>query len=295
MTFRPFHLSLLTLTAAALMSCSGKGVDSAITAVDDTAPDSGLEAVPDAVLLQDGFEPLPEGLVSVNSDSTLFAQYAQPTSRYRHGILGDVIEAGQLVVAWRDSTYCVTLDDEYVFEDLVPRLIDVDGDGRVEIITIRTHVARGAGIAIYRIGAGGLQEYAQVAEVGRSSRWLNIAAVYDLDGDGTVELAWVQTPHIGGILRVARIEPGELTVLAEAQQYSNHAIGERNLRLSVVTDRDDVVTLWLPTQDRTAIEGFAFNNGNLTRTDVIALRVDFAQPLESQFGFFGVVQTGGGL
>ena len=245
-------------------------------------------------VLRADYDQLPEQLISVSADSSTFAQYALPTTRYRHGILGDAVEAGQLVVVQDGVSASLTLDVEYVFEDLAPRLVDVDGDGQVEVITIRTHVDRGAGIAIYKIQTDGLHEYAWVAEIGRSSRWLNIAAVYDLDGDGTVELAWVQTPHIGGILRVAHIEVGELTVVAEASQYSNHAIGERNLQLSVVT-RDDDTTLWLPTQDRSAIAGFQFSNDSLVHAGTIEQSVDFSSPLDLQYDFAGVLQTGGGL
>ena len=192
--------------------------------------DSGVD------FLRSHFDSLPEGLIASSPDSTLYAQYSQPTDRYGHGILGDAIEAGQLVVWHNGVVLTHTLDDSYVFEDLVPRLIDLDGDGELEIVTIRTHVSRGAGIAIYKINGDSLAEHARVREIGTSSRWLNIAAMFDLDGDGTMEIAWVQTPHIGGILRVARMAEGELEVMAESTLYSNHEIGQRNLSLSVVAE-----------------------------------------------------------
>ncbi|NKB69692.1 MAG: hypothetical protein GKR89_21695 [Candidatus Latescibacteria bacterium] len=284
----------------------GSSVDGGapIASSDDGAPsvgedDSSAEDLPPAheVLVRfliDKFEPLPERQLAASPDSSVYALYAQPTGRYRHGILGDTIEAGRLVV-WRDGVvYTHTLDEQYVFEDLRPRLFDVDNDGKLEILAIRSHVARGAGITIYKIVGEALVEWAWVEEIGTPSRWLNIAAIYDLDGDGAVELAWIQTPHIGGILRLARIEPGALTVLDEASQYSNHAIGERNLCLSVVTQTGNNATLWVSTQDRERIVGFQFADQGLQQVEVLDQAVDFARPLAEQSGFVGVVQGGDG-
>ncbi len=242
--------------------------------------------------LSEDFDQLPEKQIAVSEDSTVYAQYARPTTRYTHGILGDVVEAGELVV-WREGTsYMHILSDQYVFEDIRPRLSDVDGDGQVKVIAIRAHVDKGAGIAIYKVVENALSEFAWVEEIGRSSRWLNVAAIYDLDGDSTVELAWIQTPHIGGILRVAKIEAGELTVLAEASHYSNHAIGEINLCLSVVTQSDNAITLYVPSQDRGSIADFRFFGGLLQNTETIVQSVNFARSLASQYDFANVVQGG---
>lgn len=262
------------------------------------------------------FDPLPEQQVSVSEDRRVYAQYAGPTERYAHGILGDAIEAGQLVVVRDAVVYTHTLGSEYVFEDLRPRLVDVDGDGAVELVTIRSHEARGAGIMIYKIGDDALTEWAWVEEIGSPFRWLNIAAIYDLDGDGAMELAWIQTPHIGGILRVARVAPGKLPVLAEASLYSNHAIGERNLCLSVVSQAvvpqtvvsqtvvaqagiaqaeitfRDLPMLYVPSQDRSQIVGFQLVDDVLHKAETIEQPVDFSLPLASQHAFEGVVQGG---
>ena len=39
-----------------------------------------------------------------------------------------------------------------VFEDLPPRLADVDGDGLDEIILVRASFSEGAAVSIYRVG-----------------------------------------------------------------------------------------------------------------------------------------------
>ena len=196
-------------------------------------------------------------------DNRVYAQYAMPTEKYSHGILGDKIEAGQLVVVVDSVFYELTLPGEFVFEDISPRLYDVDGDTELEFITIRTNVSQGAGIAIYKIIDEQLVEYAYVPEIGTTYRWLNIVAINDLDNDGIVELVWIQTPHIGGILKVAKIKTGTLEVLAEKAQYSNHAIGERNLCLSILTMQFNQKVFYVPNQSRNKIVGFTFKNNEL--------------------------------
>ena len=232
---------------------------------------------------------LPEQAITVSLDTSVYAQYAMPTEKYRHGILGDQIEAEQLVVVVDSQHYALRLQDEYVFEDIRPRLYDVDGDKELEIITIRTHVSQGAGIAIYKIRNEALVEYAHVPEIGAGNRWLNIVAIHDLDQDGTVELAWIQTPHIGGILKVANIGEGTLEVLSEKSQYSNHAIGERNLCLSVLTEQAGQRIVYVPTQNRTQIAGFIFKDNAWNQVETITQTVDFSQTLMSQYSFINPI------
>jgi len=249
------------------------------------------------------YEPLPERMVSVfeQSDRTVHALYAAPTSAYPHGILGDALEAQQLLVHVDSKLYVLHLADDYVFEDIQPRLVDVDQDGQPEIITIRSHVERGAGILIYKIVGDELLEYAWVSEIGRANRWLNIAAIYDLNGDDQVDLAWVQTPHIGGTLHVTSIKPGELMPVSSQSRYSNHSIGERNLCLSVLSFiKDDTngngegeIRLFIPTQDKAAIQSFKFDGKSLIKGASIAQSIDFSQPLSQQYPFDSVVQSQG--
>ncbi|MEZ4885084.1 MAG: VCBS repeat-containing protein [Chitinophagales bacterium] len=231
------------------------------------------------------YEQLPEQEIAISSDGRVYAQYAMPTERYQHGIMGDKIEAGQLVVVVEGVFYELTLSGDFVFEDIRPRLYDVDGDGALEIITIRTHVSKGAGIAIYKIVNEQLIEYAHVEEIGTPNRWLNIVAINDLDNDENVELVWIQTPHIGGILKVAKIEQGVLQVLDETSLYSNHEIGQRNLCLSVLTEQLGKKVFYVPNQNRNKIVGFTFENDRLQIFEEINQSVDFSNTLFSQFNF----------
>lgn len=52
-----------------------------------------------------------------------------------------------------------------------------DNDNELEFITIRIHIDKVAGIAVYKVHNGTLIENAFVEEIGVPYRWLNIAAV----------------------------------------------------------------------------------------------------------------------
>ncbi len=239
--------------------------------------------------LSQNYPQLPEQAISISRDKTVYAQYTDPTQRYNHRVMGDGVEGGALVVVADSVFYELTLAENYVFEDIRPRLYDVDQDGKLEIITIRTEVSQGAGIVIYKIIDNQLEEYAFVSEIGRSSRWLNIVTMDDLDEDGIVELVWIQTPHIGGILKIAKIEAGELSVLDEVGQYSNHGYGETNLCLSVLTEQNQEKIFYVPTQNRGRIVGFKYTSDTLEVVSETEQSVDFSKTLHEQFNFENVI------
>jgi hypothetical protein len=253
-----------------------------------TNPDKGNQTILNQLV--SNYKQLPEQEIAKSLDNSVYAQYAMPTEKYSHGILGDKIEAEQLVVVVDSVFYEFNLSSEYVFEDIRPRLHDVDGDNELEFITIRTNVSKGAGIAIYKIVGEQLVEYAHLSEIGTTHRWLNIVAINDLDNDGVVELVWIETPHIGGILKVAKIQAGTLQVLDEIGQYSNHAIGERNLCLSVLTEQLNKKVFYVPNQSRDKIIGFTFENDELHVFEEIIQVVDFSKTLGAQYSFSNTIQ-----
>ena len=282
----------LIMAIFSLFACGDD--DSTIAMETNTEPPDSTQM--DSIILSpfvqqllDTYTPIPERAVSISKDGRVHALYTDPVDRYQHGILGDVLEGSQLVVAIDSNIIELTLTAEYVFEDIRPRLFDVDRDGALEVICIRAKVRAGAGIVIYKVENQQLIEYAFVEEIGRENRWLNIATIADLDGDGGIEIAWIQTPHIGGILKVAKIKAGQLEVLDQKSQYSNHAIGSRNLCLSVLVEKDSRKVLYVPTQNRRQISGFYFENEQWQELETINLAVDFEQVLKEQYSFEQII------
>jgi hypothetical protein len=151
------------------------------------------------------------------------ARYSQPTTRYDHGVLGDAVEYGALELTLRGGVgRRIVLPDTRVFEDLAPRLVDLDGDGAPEIIAVETDLSRGARISVY--GPDGL--IAATPFIGAPHRWLAPVGAADLDGDGRIEIAYVDRPHLLRLLRIWRFEDGRLTEIAQGEGLTNHRIGD---------------------------------------------------------------------
>ena len=156
------------------------------------------------------------------------ARYDAPTRHYPHAVLGDDVEYSALVL--RDSAgtrYRVELPaDGPVFEDLQPRLWDVTGDGRAEVVVVESHPTRGARLVVYGLTQTGLREIAATPNIGTRFRWLAPIGAADMDGDGHVEIAYIDRPHLARLLRVWRYSAGELTEVAQTSGLTNHRIGE---------------------------------------------------------------------
>lgn len=197
------------------------------------------------------------GIARVSSGDILQAWYARPTGRYRHGVLGDEVEAGSLVVATRNGRQVEhVLSEHHVFEDLTPRIADLDGDGLNEIVTIRSSVSRGAALAIYGLDRGALVERDATPEIGRPNRWLSVAGIGKYMKGGGSFVAYVETPHIGGTLRYARFSGGRLSIRTILiGDVSNHRIGSTLLSMSATADinGDGYAELALPSADRRSL------------------------------------------
>ncbi|MBR9652847.1 FG-GAP repeat domain-containing protein [Thalassovita aquimarina] len=151
------------------------------------------------------------------------ARFADPTTRYAHGVFGDPEEWGALRMRLSDGRkLIVRLPENRVFEDLSPRLIDVDGDGDAEVVVVETDIARGAALAIYDETG----KVAQTPHIGRTHRWLAPLGGADLDGDGFVELAYIDRPHLARTLRVWRFRDGGLSEVAALKGLTNHLLGD---------------------------------------------------------------------
>lgn len=198
---------------------------------------------------------LPDGRIAVAASGDIrSAWYGRPTTRYAHGVLGDAIEGGSLVVVDTSGlSHEHVLPDHQVFEDITPRIADLDGDGRNEVITIRASATGGAGVAIYGLTGGILTLRGEGSENGRANRWLNIAGLRPR-ADGSLTIYGVRTPHIGGRLFALEFADGQITEHNDiALDVSNHLIGSRELGLSAIGQFGGRLELVLPSQDRSRL------------------------------------------
>ena len=216
---------------------------------------AGAEAFPDAI---------PDQIVARGGKGIAAAWLAGKTTRYRHFVLGGQFEAATIMARTGDGRLLkFTLPDDSVFEDRALRLADLDGDGIDEIIAVRSYQDRGAALAVLALRDGALKIVAETPPTGRANTWRNPSAIADLNGDGRIDIAEVQMPHVLGRLRVWNLREGKLVEVATLDNVSNHAIGSAHLGLSAVGDfsGDGTRALAIPTLDRRTLRFLAFKGG----------------------------------
>jgi hypothetical protein len=218
----------------------------------DTAPKPG------PVLSENA---LPDGRIAVGRRDIARAWLSGPTTRYGHGVLGDKIEAGALEIEARDGKRrTVRLKDDAVFEDLRPRLADLDGDGFDEIVLVKSHLRHGASLAVIADRNGKYEIVAETPPLGVPNQWLDPAGIADFSGDGKPEIALVRQPHSVGALELWSLTAGTMRKLADIPDASNHVAGTRAIDMSAVADfdGDGIADLALPSFTRKRLRILAF-------------------------------------
>ncbi|MDO8401544.1 MAG: VCBS repeat-containing protein [Bradyrhizobium sp.] len=213
------------------------------------APAPGFPAVPPGGLS--------DGRVASSDGAIARAWLAHPTDRYRHGVLGDAIEAGSLVIERSDGRIgTVTAGADAVFEDLLPRIASLDGLDR--IVVVKSYLQRGSALAI--IDAESMRIIAETPPIGHAHAWLNPAGIADFDGDGTTDIAFVRQPHVVGLLQLWSWQDRQLRKAAEVPDASNHFIGSKALGMSWTADfdADGHPDLAVPSLDRRSLRLIAF-------------------------------------
>ncbi len=204
---------------------------------------------------------LPDSRVASGSHDVLRAWLADPTSRYDHGILGDPVAAGSLIIEGRDGKLNrVTLNDDAVFEDLEPRLVDLDGDGHDEIVVVKSYLKRGSSLAVIAARNSKYDIVAETPPIGRPHAWLNPAGIADFTGDGKVDIALVRMPHAVGALELWAWIDRKLRKTAELSDVANHISGTRALNMSATADfdGDGIADLAIPSFDRSKLRIIVF-------------------------------------
>jgi hypothetical protein len=208
------------------------------------------------------------GRLGVGTGFIAEAWLASPTLKYWHGILGDVVTAGELRARNRNGdTLRYRLPDDAVFEDRLARMVYVDGQDAV--LVVESGLATGASLALFGLDrpatdAAALVPLAQSAPLGGPNRWLNPVGVGDFDDSGHTLVAAVLTPHVGGPLVVYQRQGAKLVERYRAPGFSNHEIYSGELGMSAVADAngDGVPDLAVPDAKRETLRIVTFAGGH---------------------------------
>ena len=204
---------------------------------------------------------LPDSIIATGTRDIARAWLAEPTTRYEHGVLGDTVEAGALVIEKRDGKrQTLRLKPDAVFEDLQPRLADLDGDGHDEIILVKSYLKRGSSLAVIAERRGKYEIVAETPPLGGPQRWLNPAGIADFNGDGKIGIALVRQPHVIGALELWNWTGGDLRKAAELPDIANHIAGTRAIDMAAMADfdGDGVADIAAPSLDRSRLRIVSF-------------------------------------
>lgn len=212
--------------------------------------------------------PLKDGVVARGTRNIAAAWFSGAVDRYRHFTLGAPHEPETLVVSTSERrVYKLTLGKDAVFEDRTPRLADLDGDGRDEIVVVKSYLKRGAAVAVVSLKnlETGPQIVAESAPPEIPFLWVNPAGIADFAGRGRPQIAVVRQPHRLGELDLLEIRGEKLVPILTVSGVSNHVGGSTHLALSAAGDfnGDGTPDLALPSFDRRQIRFFSFKGGRV--------------------------------
>ncbi len=214
-----------------------------------------------------------------NSAWPVSASYAEPTNRYDHNIMGRIQGWSSLEV---DVAPCSTCDSDArkiridqpqsrVFEDFAPRLWDITGDGRPEIVVVESDLSMGSRLAVWEVtddtGGASLRLLATTAYLGTKFRWLAPVGAADFDRDGTIEIAYVEKPHLDRVLRLVRLDGNWLANVGSLAGVTNHAIGQEQVE-SLVRTCDGIPEIIALSGDGQHVLAITWDNQGLTARQI---------------------------
>lgn len=170
-----------------------------------------------------------------------FALYANASSRYSHGLLGDAIEGCALLIfEVRDSEIQllsrVDLPGADVFEGLAPFWADIDGDGREDLVCTVSNASLGTRLRVLLWDGRRVRQELDGPPTGQSYRWQHALSAGAFAPDGGIEIASMSSPHSGSRLEFYARAGAALERRASLPGFTSHRAGSRNLDQAAAGD-----------------------------------------------------------
>lgn len=185
---------------------------------------------------------LPDARI-VQSESGAVAVLSSPSRRYKHGVIGDDLEAESISVLrpGRDGYQLgaeIRAESGGVFEGISP-LWFRPAPGEEELLAVTESVTElGSRISVYDpdgklVAAGPF--------IGAPQKWRHLISAGPFGPNGETEIVATRTPHIGGTTEFYLLnrDQGTLEISATGQGYPSHTIYTRNLDAARSGDFDN--------------------------------------------------------
>ena len=202
------------------------------------------------------------------SQATHAVLLSDGTERYRHGILGDKIEASAVtVIIVAPNALAIrsryALKSPAVVEDLIPMVAPIGEGRRPALVMVKSVTRQGSSVLALGWREAGLEPLAEGPGFGLGNRWVHVIGAADVTGDGIPVLVVVNTPHTAGVLVAYQRRAAALVPLAKALGYSSHLLGSRNQDQAVIADLsgNGRVEVILPRQNRDVLAALELSNG----------------------------------
>lgn len=213
-----------------------------------------INALPDSQIIQD--------------DKNRILLLSHPTSQYKHGILGDDIEAKSVTIVELSEEPVVvsqfSVPEGWVIESILPIWSDWDDDGTREIVLTLSNSTSGAKLVLYDEMGNVL---AESDSIGKGYRWRHTLEIASFGEMGQKLLVEVQTPHIGGIVGYYSWdkESQKLEKEVSITGFSTHDIGSRVMKMYALMNdpNSDQVLLIVPSQSKTEISALKLESGKI--------------------------------
>lgn len=201
----------------------------------------------DPIVIDYGFEKLKnftELDVLPDGVPVYFKEYSfvltNPTNEFKHGILGDSIEARNLMIFNLGKVNNISFSPQ-VFEGLTPLVYDN--------LIITTLSGNGKGAQVVGFDFNGNKLY--------SSEVLNSGWRHVLGFENGVIFDVIK-PHVKGELEILKIENNNLVQVSSLTGYSTHRIGSRDLDIFEFYEFENNKYLILPTFDFNSVAVVSF-------------------------------------